>query len=248
MRLLISTIMIMLFSSNLSFAFDHTHAKWDEILKSHTVKEHSQVFFNYAKLKAKDIEFSKYLVELESVTKKEFEGFTNDQKLAFWINVYNAYTVKLIIKNYPLKSIKDIGSFFMSAWKMEFFKIFGKKMTLDAVEHDNIRKHFKEPRIHFAVNCASIGCPSLLPEAFEFSKLESQLENAANNFVNNKNKNFYDRETKTLYLSKIFKWYGADFNAKYKGARNFVRKKLKLKKSQVKEYKFLDYNWDLNKG
>jgi hypothetical protein len=117
-------------------------------------------------------------------------------------------------------------------------------MSLDNIEHDTIRKQFKEPRIHFAVNCASISCPSLLQSAFVGKTMNIQLEKAATHFLNNKLKNYYDTKENVLYLSAIFKWYGADFNAKYKGYLNYVSSELKVPKGVTVEW--LDYDWALN--
>ena len=120
----------------------------------------------------------------------------------------------------------------------------GKEMSLDDIEHETIRKKFKEPRIHFAVNCASLGCPSLMQEAFNHEHLNAQLDLAAKYFLSNQLKNYYNKSEKAFYLSKIFKWYGADFNAKYKGYVNFVRKFIKAPRDTPVEWN--DYNWDLN--
>lgn len=234
----------LLLISNITFAFDHTHETWSKTLKDNTKEVKGQVLVNYKKLKKHPEQLIAYTEQLEAVTKDEFSKFSKNQKLAFWINAYNAYTVQLILKKYPVKSIKDIGSIFSSAWSIEFITLLGKKMTLDDIEHETIRKNFKEPRIHFAVNCASISCPSLLQEAFNAEHLESQLDFSAKRFLTNKSKNFYDKKEKALYLSKIFKWYGADFNAKYKGYVKFVNKYLTAPKNTPVEW--LDYDWTLN--
>jgi len=229
--------------------FDHSHVKWSKILKEHTKKEVNQVSFNYDKLKKAPKELKSYLKDLEAVKKDQFKSFTRDQKLAFWINAYNAYTIKIIIDNYPVKSIFEIKSNFFTKgpWKKDFINLLGKEMSLDDIEHGTIRKQFKEPRIHFAVNCASIGCPSLLQEAFVANKLESQFQSASDNFLNNKLKNFV--KGNTLHLSKIFKWYGDDFK-QYKGAHdkgfvNYIVKELKLEGKYT--YTIEDYDWKLNK-
>lgn len=230
--------------STSTFAFDRLHTKWDKVLKEYTVKEGSQVLVKYKKLKEDRGDLKSYLLDLESLTEKKFKQFNDADKLAFWINAYNAYTVDLIVRNYPVESIKDLGNIFSSTWSKEFIKLFKKKMSLDDIEHETIRKQFKEPRIHFAVNCASIGCPSLVQEAFVGDKIENQLERAALSFIMNKSKNYYDKKKRTLYFSMIFKWYGADFNYKYKGYRNYVSKILKAPKGFEQEW--LDYDWSLN--
>lgn len=235
----------LLISLNAFAGFDHSHQKWDQVLKQYTVKQGSQVYFKYNELKKNEGALNSYVSQLESVSKDEFISFNQNQKLAFWINAYNAYTIQIIIKHYPVKSIKDISSGWFSSgpWKNEFINLLGNKMSLDNIEHDTIRKDFKEPRIHFAVNCASIGCPSLLQEAFVADKLDEQLDIAAKNFVQNKSKNHVKENT--LYLSKIFKWYGSDFDQKYGGFKNYVVKTLKLPKKDY-EVVFNDYDWNLN--
>ncbi len=239
-------IILLLAMSFSLFAFDHNHSEWNDILKTNTSVSDKQTSFHYESLKNNQTKFDSYLNSIENLSKKEFKKFSKDEKLAFWINVYNAYTVKLILNNYPLKSIKKIGGWFSSPWKIKFIKLFGKKISLDMIEHQIIRKKFNEPRIHFAVNCASIGCPSLLTEAFVAKNLNEQLDKAAINFLNNPMKNKYDSKTNTLFLSKIFDWYGNDFNKKHGSYLEFVKKYIKYPKD-VKQ-KWLDYNWNLNEG
>ncbi len=240
---------ILLLGILLSFSafadFDHSHKQWDKVLKEYTAKKDRQVYVNYRALKNEINELNSYLAQLEAVKRGEFKRFNEKQKLAFWINAYNAYTVKIILKNYPLKSIREISSGFFSSgpWKLDFITLLGKKMSLDSIEHDTIRKKFDEPRIHFAVNCASMGCPSLLPEAFIASKLDSQLDSAALNFLENKSKNYL--ENKTLYVSKIFKWYGDDFNKKHGNFIKYIVKTLNLPKKRY-DIEFNSYDWKLN--
>jgi hypothetical protein len=238
-------IVCFLISFNSFAKFDHTHIRWDNILSKYTKIVGKQTLVNYQSLKRNMGELNLYLKELENLGQHEFDTFTKKEKLSFWINAYNAYTFQIILKNYPIKSIKEIKSGFFSSgpWGKEFIKLFGKKISLDFIEHKTIRKNFHEPRIHFAVNCASIGCPSLLTSAFTATKLEQQLQQAALNFVSNQTKN--SLKGKTLYLSKIFKWYGDDFKQKYGGYQKFVIKTLRLP-NKVYPVEFNEYNWSLN--
>jgi hypothetical protein len=236
-------VLLVLLAFN-SFAFDQSHEAFDKALKAYTFKKGSQVSVDYKSLAENKGELDSYLKQLEAVKKAEFSKFTTDEKLAFWINAYNAYTLKLIIKNYPVKSIKDIGGLFSGPWDQKFIYLMGKNMTLNEIEHGTIRKQFKEPRIHFAVNCASIGCPSLLQEVFVGSKLDAQLETATKNFLANKDKNFYDKSKNTLFMSKIFKWYGGDFKDKFGNKEQFISKYIEFPKNADTDY--LDYNWNLN--
>ena len=233
------------FAGNAFADFDHTHEKWNQILKQYTTKNGNQVYFKYNELKKNEGVLSSYLNELESLKKEKFNTFNQDQKLAFWINAYNAYTIQIILNHYPVKSIKDISSGWLSSgpWKKDFINLFGTKISLDNIEHDTIRKEFDEPRIHFAVNCASIGCPSLLQEAFVGANLDNQLDRAADNFLQNKSKNYV--KGNTLHLSKIFKWYGGDFDQKYGGFKSYIIKALNLPQKDY-ELEFNDYDWNLN--
>ncbi len=240
-------ILILLTSLSAFASFDHEHKSLTTILKTYTKKDGLQTLVNYKSIKGHHAELTTYLNQLQSLKRKEFKTFTKDQKLAFWINAYNAYKLEVIVKNYPLKSIKDLGGAFggffgTSPWDKKFIPMFGKTITLNDIEHKIIRKKFKEPRIHFAVNCASIGCPSILSEAFVAAKLDAQLNIAAANFLDNKDKNFV--KGNTLKLSKIFKWYGDDFEDKYGSFKKFILKHYSLSGDFSVDY--LDYDWNLN--
>jgi hypothetical protein len=223
------------------FAFDHSHKVFTEVLQQNVSIKDKQSLVDYKGLKSSPGKLNGYLESLSSVKVNSYNSFSEDQKLAFLINAYNAFTLKLIIDNYPLESIKDIGSIFSGPWDKKFFTLLGKKKTLNNIEHGMIRKKFNEPRIHFAVNCASIGCPSLANTAFTADKLDIQLETAANNFMSNPTKNY--AKDNTLYLSKIFDWYGKDFK-EIGGFVDYAKKKLKV--SGKVKYSFLDYSWKLN--
>jgi hypothetical protein len=239
-------ILLLLSLSIKVFAFDQAHTKFNTILSKYVQLEGKQSFFKYKELKANPAVFNDYLKELESVERSDYKGFTKDQQLSFWINAYNAYTIKLIMDNYPLDSIKDIGSIFSGPLDKDFIKLKlrDKKYTLNDIEHKTIRKYFKEPRIHFAVNCASMGCPSLLNEAFIAVKLNEQLERAASNFLLNTEKNAFISKDKELLLSKIFKWYGDDFKPKFGSVEGFVSKYITFPKGT--EIEWDDYSWKLN--
>jgi len=250
MRIILNFIVFLMFSST-AFAFDHTHQKWDEVLKQFVEHRGETTVVDYKALKESPQKLNEYLKSLSAVSKSEYEKFSKNEKLAFFINAYNAFTLKLIINHYPVESIKDIGSLFSSPWKIKFFRLLGTEMNLDDIEHGTIRANFDEPRIHFTVNCASIGCPSLRTEAFVASRLEQQLEQAPVDFLTDESRNRFDPDTDTLYLSQIFKWYGDDFK-NVGGVRAFVADRMttdsKLKeKIKTAKLEYLDYNWKLNK-
>ncbi len=202
--------------------FDHTHGAWTALLKKHVVLlgggKASQA--NYVGF-AKDGEALKgYLATLAGVSKAAFDGFSKPQQMAFLINAYNAHTVALILTKYPdLKSIKDLGSLLTSPWKQKFVPLLGTTMSLDGIEHDTLRARgrYDDPRIHFAVNCASIGCPMLREEAFVSERLDAQLDEQALRFMSDRSRNRYNSTAQKVEISKIFDWYGDDFKLGHKG-------------------------------
>jgi len=249
----IKTIIYLVFCISSAYGFDHSHSKFNNILKNHLQISGPQTLFNYHTLKGNSTELDTYNSELSAVKKKEFESWNSKQQLAFLINSYNSFTIKLIIDNYPLKSIRDIGGFFSSPWKKKFFTLLEEKQHLDHIEHGIIRVKFKESRIHFAVNCASLGCPPLYKEAFIADKLEEQLDSATKVFITNTSRNRIDTKNKRIYLSKIFKWYGGDFDKHNGSIMKFVSQYFDVSAEEKKQisqgkYKvsFLEYDWSLN--
>ena len=199
--------------------FDHSHAAFTTLLKKHVVLvdggKTSKV--KYAELKKDQPQLKVYLDSLSSVKEAEFNAWSKAQQMAFLINVYNGQTLDLILQNYPVKSIKDIGSVFDNRWKRKFFKVFGQDSYLDKVEHETLRKAgvYNEVRVHYAVNCASIGCPSLREEAFVAERLEKQLEEQAIRFLSDRSRNRYSNGK--LEVSKIFDWFKEDWTSGFKG-------------------------------
>lgn len=244
------------FGSNLEF--DQSHQAWTVYLQKHVRVKGAASTVDYKSIKKDPKELQEYLQSLEAVSQSEFDRFSENEKLAFLINSYNAFTVKLIADHYPVKSIKDIGerSFSnptASPWKEKFFRLFGEERHLDNIEHDMIRERFNEPRIHFAVVCASIGCPALRNEAFVATNVEKQLEDSAQNFLSDTSRNRYSPETKKLELSSIFKWYGSDFPKKYGSLEAFLAPRMttipehqKIIRDKKADVSYLDYDWSLN--
>ena len=236
-----------------AFAFDHSHAQFDKVLKDVVVQTGKFSRVKYQDLKKNPKLLEEYLAALSAVQQSEFKGFQENERLAFLINAYNAFTLKLIIDNYPVKSIKEIGGIFSSPWKRKFFKLLGEDFHLDRIEHDIIRKDFDEPRIHFAVNCASIGCPPLAPFAFVAAKLDEQLEQVTLNFISDSSQNRWNAAKRSFEISSIFKWYGSDFNRKHTNHGAFLATKMGLPAETRKDalagrvkYDYLDYDWSLN--
>ena len=220
------------------------HSAFDKLLKKH-VNEKGQV--DYKGFKADEKAFNGYL-EMLSKNAPTDKWAKNDQ-MAYWINAYNAYTIRLILDNYPVKSIKDIGPkkqipFVTTPWAKKFFTIGGEKTSLDNIEHGTLRKKFDDPRIHFALVCASISCPRLRNEAFTAAKLDAQLDDQGSDFLNNPTKNAVSNDKTTL--SKYFDWYKGDWNENGKSVVEWVNKYSKNKITKDTQISFLDYNWNLN--
>jgi hypothetical protein len=202
-------------------SFDQTHSDFDSLLKSYV--HDSRV--DYRGIKKSPDKLDAYLIKLGSVSETSYENWAEEQKLAFWINAYNAFTIKAIVDNYPLKrGFTLVGLFVPSnsilqirgVWSDLKFRAVGKLVTLGEIEHEILRKQFNEPRIHFAINCASKGCPNIRSEAYRPDIIYEQLESQAIDFINDPMKGVkIDHENNGVKLSKIFKWFGKDFITRY---------------------------------
>lgn len=187
-----------------------------------------------------------YLKILENV---RTEDLPRNEQFAFYVNAYNAWTIKLILSGYPgIKSIKDLGGVFKSPWKKKICRIDGDLITLDDIEHNILRPRFRDPRVHFAVNCASKGCPPLRSQPYVGSSLDQQLDEMTTAFVNDPERTRL--EGRTLYVSKIFDWFSEDFDEDVVGfvskfAEGDLKEKLEGQKGDIK-VKYLDYDWSLN--
>ncbi|WP_340199831.1 DUF547 domain-containing protein [Ascidiimonas sp. W6] len=209
------------------------HELWNLLLQKHVAENG---FVNYAGLKKDQPILTKYLRILQEHLIDE--NASKEKKLAFWINVYNAYTVQLILNNYPVNSIKDIKD----PWGTRFFKLGKKWYNLNDVEHKILRK-MDEPRIHFAIVCASISCPKLQNTAFTAATLEKQLEEATNIFINDPTKNTIGE--KRLELSLIFRWFSKDF--KTKGSLiSFIKPYVNTEITETTRISYQKYDWGLN--
>lgn len=169
------------------------------------------------------------------------------EKLAFWINAYNFLAIKIVADHYPLKSIRDLGSFFRPVWKMDAGTIGGREYSLDEIEHGILRKQFVEPRIHFAIVCASLSCPDIRKDVYLAPELEEQLDGQTRTFLSNPTKGMrLDAASKKALLSMIFSWFGDDFE-KSGGVWQFL-KRYRPGLGPGKDYaiEYLPYNWDLN--
>lgn len=224
---------------------DHSHALWEKVLKRVVVVNGHKSSIKYDELKRSPEDLRQYINSLSRVSRSRFDSFSEKEQLAFLINAYNALTLELVIQHYPVDSIKDIGGWFSTPWKIEFFSLFGEKHSLDDIEHQMIRKWYDEPRIHFALVCAARSCPPLRTEPFRASELDDQLHASAKNFLHDEDRNRFDPARQTLFLSSVFKWYGSDFNSRYGSATKYVSKFYKNVPSRV-AIAYLPYDWSLN--
>src|SRR5260370_15764935 len=184
--------------------FDQSHALFDAVLKQHV--KNARV--DYAGLKAHPQELNRYLGQIAGVTEGEFTIWNEKRQIAFLLNAYNTYTLRLIIDQYPVKSIKDIGSMFTGPWDQPIVKLFGETTTLNAVEHKILRKDYSEPRIHFALVCAAKGCPPLRSQAYVADRLNEQLDDQAKQFLATPSKNRVEADERAGCLLSIFKMDG----------------------------------------
>jgi Protein of unknown function, DUF547 len=237
---------LLLWASSAAAAFDHGHPSWDALLKKHVVLldggKASQL--RYADFARDRLSLKQYLEGLSQVGESEFNAWRRAEQMAFLINAYNAFTVEKVLTRHPgIGSIWDFGKVFGNPFRDRFFTLLGQPKSLDDLEHGMLRKRYGEPRIHFAVNCASVGCPMLREEAYRGADLEQQLEEQARRFLSDRSRN--RMRDGRLEVSKIFDWFKEDFEPrdqyflKYAGI-------LGLPPGASPPLAFLDYDWSLN--
>lgn len=219
-----------------------SHVLWDNLLKKYVDTLGNVDYDGFKKDKGK---LDSYLGVLSK--NPPSLNWTKEEQIAYWINAYNAFTISLVAKHYPITSIKDIKSgipFINSVWDIQFIKIGNKTYDLNNIEHSILRKKFKEPRIHFAINCASYSCPRLRNEAYTSAKLESQLTEAAISFLSDKTKN--NITTDNIHISKIFDWFTSDFT-KHGSLIEFLNQYSPVRINPKTKIDYKEYIWTLNK-
>jgi hypothetical protein len=256
-------------ASSPSLAASFSMGDYGKVLKT-LVNDQGMV--NYRGLKANPEQLQAFITALGQLDPQVYPGWSEKDKIAFWINAYNSLTLKAIIDHYPIHT-SFFGSFVYpknsirqipGVWDKLRFRVMGREMTLDEIEHSTLRKEFNEPRIHLALVCAARGCPPLRNEPYIGEKLDQQLDDQARRFLANPRKFAINRDQSTVYLSPIFKWFGGDFVKTYgtnqgftgfspaeRGVLNFITKYVK---AQDREYlrqggytvSCLDYDWSLN--
>jgi len=272
MRKLFATLALVALPLGAAFAqFDHSHAAWTALLKKHVVVidggKASQV--RYAEFAKDRAQLKAYLDSLSKVTEREFKGWSKPQQMALLINAYNAFMIEKLLTRYPdIKSVWDFGKIFGNPFKDRFFTLLGKEGTLDRIEHETLRVKgvYDEPRVHYAVNCASIGCPMLREEAYVAERLDAQLEEQARRFLSDRSRNRYNAQKGALEVSEIFKWFKEDWQSGYRGfageaapiqtREQYFARYAKLLADAPGDQKlledgkasigFLEYDWSLN--
>jgi len=210
------------------------HGIWNELLTTYVSTDGKVDYKGFIKDKN---QLNTYLQILSD--QKPEKTWPDNKRLAYWINAYNAFTIALIVDHYPVKSLMDIEN----AWDIEFIQLGDKTYTLNEIEHEIIRKEFKEPRIHFALVCAAVSCPVLLNEAYTADKLELQLQQQGERFINDPSKNSIKNNKASV--SQIFNWFGDDFT-KQGSLINYLNQFSKTKLEQNATIEFMEYIWDLN--
>jgi hypothetical protein len=235
--------------------FDQSHALWTEVLAARVRGDG----FDYAALKQDRAKLDQYIAALEAVKPDEFAEWSKEERYAFWINAYNAYTIRLIVDAYPVESIKDLGNVFKSVWDKEVAPIGSlapdlkeKKLTLNQIEHEILRPQFKDARVHAAVNCASKGCPPLRNEAFRAKDLDDQLDGQVERWLHDEKRNRFDSAKKRVEISKVFDWFKDDFVRDAGSVTAWIARYAPEHKAWLADPKskvdvdYADYSWKLN--
>lgn len=215
----------------------------DEVLAQYIAPvERQGVMLNAVDYKglSQDLRYPQIISQIENLPIQSLTS--REERLAFYINAYNVYAIKVVIENYPVESIRDVGSLFSSVWSRTAGSIDGKALSLDDIEHEILRK-LAEPRIHFAIVCASLSCPNLRSEAYRAENLDKQLEEQTRSFLNNETKGVL-LDGQRVRVSQIFDWFEEDFEASG-GVEAFIRRYRELP-ARINLRANLPYNWDLN--
>lgn len=215
---------------------------YEKVLKTYV----NEGLVNYSDLKTNSQDLNQYLQQTSQITKEEFSKWNTSKQLAFLINLYNAQTLSLIVDNYPVKSIKDIASDSGGPWEQPIVNLFGNKISLNALEHEVIRKNYPEARVHFALVCAALGCPELINTPYQSAILDKQLDDQTRVFLMDSSKNSIDTSTEVLRLSPIFDWFKEDFISKSGSVIEFVNPYFSNQATEEFKIEYTNYDWSLN--
>jgi len=248
MRLVIALCLLSGVAQATCNSVDHSHEQWSAILRWWVAGGR----VDYAGLQREgQPALDAYLATLSGACGADYERWTRAERIAFWVNAYNAFTVRLILDHYPIASIRKIGWLPGAAFRQRFIPMDGLKggpISLDDIENGTLRSAFREPRIHFALVCASRSCPVLRGDAYRGADLDRQLDEQARAFLRDPAKNRVDPINRTLFLSSIFKWFRGDFEAASGSLPAYVARYIDAGTAPVADYdvEFLDYDWSLN--
>jgi len=228
-------------------AFDLSHARFGKGLSGYV----SDGLVIYRGLRAAPSDLDGYLSETATVTEKEFQAWPKTSQIAFLLNLYNAATLRLVLDHYPVTSIRRIGGLFGSPWGIECVSLFGKRVTLNYLEHDLLRSKYREPRVHFALVCAARSCPPLRVEPYVGERLDSQLLDQGKRFFSQPEKNRIELRTRTLTLSPIFNWFEGDFPRESRALAGFLSPFLDKASADALcdggfRVRYSNYDWSLN--
>jgi len=228
-----------IFSLTLSIALSPRadHSIWNKLLKENVTLSGK---VNYKNLKINKNSVSKYLQELKNHTPGT--DWTKEESMAYYINMYNAYTIQFIITKYPVSSPKDVNYSGKDIWKLRLVKMGKKTMSLNDVE--SILKGYGDARIHFAINCGAISCPRLMNKAWEAKTLDADLTRMTQLFINDPSSNVI--KEKKIKISKIFEWYSIEFRTSKTTLIDFINTYSKVTISPKAKIEYLPYNWSLN--
>lgn len=222
-----------------------SHQAWQQLLDSYLSRQGMHTVFDYANLQTYDHE--KLQAYIDSLTTLDPRTLSKQQQYPYWVNLYNALTVKVIIEHYPISSITKIGGWFrFGPWNIPLIEIANQKLTLNDIEHRILRPIWQDARIHYVVNCASLGCPNLQPEAFTADNMERLLEQAAYEFINSdKGVNIHNRR---LTISSIYQWYAEDFGSHDELVDHLIHYRPQLANDErIKRRFHYEYDWQLNR-
>ncbi len=253
MRLPVFSILSLVLTLMMQPAKAQSHEAWTQLLGKY-VQENSDGInrVDYARLKESDLDRRKLRTYIEEIAQSEiFNNGTSEQSFAAWANLYNALTIELVVKNYPVDSIRDIGGNFISRgpWNRDIVEVDGSSLSLNDIEHKILRKKWNDPRVHYAVNCASIGCPNLQKTAWEAETLDIELDRAATEFINHP-RGVEVLPDGRLKLSSIYRWFKEDFGDSQVGSvmhlMKFASPSLASNLSAETMVKSYQYDWSLN--
>jgi len=232
--------------------FDREHRHWTELLAAHVRGD----AVDYVGLKERRAALQVYLDELASVTPEELASWSRDDRFAYWINAYNAFCVQLVVDNYPLESIRDLGGKLLGrVWDKEYIPLTAHhpdgdddRLSLNDLEHEILRVQFPDARLHAAINCASYSCPPLRPEAFVGSRLDVQLDEQMRGFVADRARNQLDAAAGKAVVSELFSWFSEDFERDAGSVRSYLARFAPGDGGWIEkaDLEYLDYDWSLN--